>query len=127
MKQLEEIEEDAELSKEYGVNHRSILLELKYFNMCTGELLPDVMHDLLEGVLQYEIKLLLVHSINNRFFTLDFLNSRIESLELCYGSESDRQAPIDGRILNSDSHLLKQKVICMHMTLLYSFQNISIF
>ena len=36
-------------SKEFGVNSRSILLQLKHFDMCSGGLVPDVMHDLLEG------------------------------------------------------------------------------
>ena len=45
------VEEDTtgQCSKEYGVNSRSILLDLKHFNMCSGSLLPDVMHDLIEG------------------------------------------------------------------------------
>ena len=39
-----------ENSKEFGVNYRSKLLELKY--ICGGGLVADVMHDLLEGTLQ---------------------------------------------------------------------------
>ena len=35
-------------SKEFGVNSRSMLLELKHFDMCSGALIPDVMHDLLD-------------------------------------------------------------------------------
>ena len=38
------------LSKEFGINHRSILDELQYFNVCSGALVQDVMHDLLEGI-----------------------------------------------------------------------------
>ena len=50
-----------ENSKEFGVNYRSKLLELKYFNACSGGMVADVMHDLLEGTLQYEAKLVLKH------------------------------------------------------------------
>ena len=38
-------------SRDYGVNRDSILNQLTYFHVCDGSLLPDVMHDLLEGVL----------------------------------------------------------------------------
>lgn len=68
MQQCELIETDAsgENSTLYGVNCRSVLMELAYFDVCSGALLPDIMHDLLEGVLQYEAKLLLNHMINER-------------------------------------------------------------
>ena len=97
MNQVEKIEADLVKSTENGINHKSLLAELQYFGMCKGELAPDIMHDLLEGVLQYEIKLLLIYciNINNHFFMLDILNSKIESLEVCYGMESDRPTPID--------------------------------
>lgn len=38
-----------EASVLYGVNHRSSLLQLRYLYLCSGALLPDVMHDVLEG------------------------------------------------------------------------------
>lgn len=38
-----------ELSVEYGINRRSILDELLYFKVCSGALVQDVMHDVLEG------------------------------------------------------------------------------
>ncbi len=39
------------LSTEFGINRRSILNELQYFDVCSGALVQDVMHDVLEGVL----------------------------------------------------------------------------
>ena len=48
-----------ELSKSFGINRLSILNDLKYFDVADGTLLPDVMHDILEGNLQFETKLLL--------------------------------------------------------------------
>ena len=69
---LEEDEDNRdENSKEFGVNNRSTLLELQHFDLCSGALVPDIMHDLFEGVLQYEIKLVLQHCINQcKYFTL---------------------------------------------------------
>ena len=43
----------------YGINQRSILDSLTYFKVAAGTLIPDVMHDLLEGVLVLETKLML--------------------------------------------------------------------
>ena len=59
---LEDEEDDyVENSRDVGVNHRSILLDLQYFDMCSGALLPDVMHDVLEGALQYEVSPPVLH------------------------------------------------------------------
>ena len=91
------VEEDTtgQCSKEYGVNSRSILLDLKHFNMCSGSLLPDVMHDLLEGTLQHVMQLLLSYCIEEKkYFTLQYLNQKIDGIELGY-MEDNRPAPVD--------------------------------
>lgn len=43
----------------YGVNRRALLSTLDLFDVVSGALLPDVMHDILEGALPLEIKLML--------------------------------------------------------------------
>ncbi len=114
--------EDPDASTEYGINRRSILLDLKYLDICSGSLLPDVMHDILEGALQYELKLVLQYCIRTRrFFRLSALNEKIEGMELGY-MESDRPAPITAKTLRSTSNVLKQKGIvhvCMSLLGLY--------
>ena len=51
----------------------------------TFSLVPDVMHDILEGALQYEMKLMLQFMVNTeRCFTLDELNMWLEHAELGY-------------------------------------------
>lgn len=82
---LLEMDTSGETSKEYGINRNSILNQLSYFHVCDGSLLPDVMHDILEGVLQYEVKLMLRVVIEEEgYFTLDHFNSCLENLELGY-------------------------------------------
>ena len=44
---------------EFGINQRSILDELLYFKVCSGALVQDVVHDVLEGTKAY----LLIHLI----------------------------------------------------------------
>ena len=72
-------------------------------------LLCDVMHDLFEGVLQYETKLMLIQLIEKHYFKLKNLNNHIESLELPYGTESDKPAFIDRKTLYSQGSRLNQK------------------
>ena len=81
----------------------------RYFHVCSGALIPDIMHDVLEGALQYEIKLMLRFMIRNEeHFTLDHLNSRLESVELGYMKIKDQATIITNKRLNSTSHSLKQ-------------------
>ena len=47
-------------SKEYSLNIRSAFT---YFDLCNGSLLTDIMHDVLKGMLQYEVKLVLRHCV----------------------------------------------------------------
>ena len=72
--------EAAQNSVEYGINSKSILTTLQYFDVCSGALVPDVMHDVLEGVLQYEAKLLLKHCIfEEEYFRADTLERLVAS------------------------------------------------
>ncbi len=100
-----EIGIDNGASREYGVNRKSILTELKYLNICSGALIPDVMHDMLEGLLQYEAKLVMKHIIDCHYMRLSHLNHLIESFELGYMEITSRPSPI---ILNMDDRTLRQ-------------------
>ena len=53
--------------------------------MCSGSLIPDVMHYLLEGTLQHVLKhLLRVLTNEKKYFTLVDLNSKIMGMERGY-------------------------------------------
>jgi len=45
------LKNDRSLSKEFGINRKSVLNKLKYFKVASGALVPDIMHDVLEGIL----------------------------------------------------------------------------
>jgi len=103
-----------EVSKEYGINRDSILNELSYFHVCNGSLVPDVMHDVLEGALPYEVKLMLQFMIDTEgYFSLDDLNSRLEHIELGYMESKDRPTAITAKTLYSSGNSLKQKGMVM--------------
>ena len=77
------------------MNRRSRILALKHFDMCSGTLLPDVMHDLLEGAVQHILQLLVSYCIDEKnYFNLSLLNAKIEGIELGY-MENTRPAPVD--------------------------------
>jgi len=47
----------------YGVNRESILNSLTYFDAADECVLPDLMHDMLEGYLPYKTKLGILYAI----------------------------------------------------------------
>lgn len=51
----------------YGVNRRSILNQLQYFHVIDG-MAPDIMHDVLEGVLPLSIMMVLKSCITTKKF-----------------------------------------------------------
>ena len=66
------------------------------------------MHDLLEGVLQYKVKLLLQVMTQSNTFSLDFFNTRLENLDLGYMECKNRPSFISPATLNGDGNSLKQ-------------------
>lgn len=106
---LVEEDESGTASKTYGINRNSILNQLKYFHVCNGALLPDIMHDILEGSLQYEVKLLLHAMIDDKnYFNLTLFNSRLENLELGYMECKNRPTVISAKTYSSTGNSLKQ-------------------
>ena len=62
----------------YGVNYSSTLNHIDNFHVVT-QLPQDIMHVLLEGVIPYELKLMLACFImDEKYFTCVQLNERIE-------------------------------------------------
>ena len=74
------------------VNHRSALNDLDNFHVANGQLPQDIMHVLFEGVLPYELKLMLHQFIFVKmYFSLQYLNSQIGSF--AYSAEETRDKP----------------------------------
>ena len=68
----------------------------------------DAMHDLLEGVVQYEIKELLKHVISERLISLQEINDAIVSFPYGYADVLNKPLPIADITLSSTGHKLKQ-------------------
>ncbi|KAK0136550.1 hypothetical protein N1851_027341 [Merluccius polli] len=73
-----------------GLKRDSFLNNLNFYHV-TDNVAPDVMHDILEGIGPYEVKLILNSLIENNHLTLDKLNYRITSFD--YGFADKRNKP----------------------------------
>ena len=68
------------------------------------------MHDILEGILQYECKEMLKEFIfKEKYFTLEQLNERITNFDYGYFNDKNKPSPIARQTLKSDNNNLKQK------------------
>jgi hypothetical protein len=64
------------------------------------------MHDLFEGVIPYELKLLIQYLVGKSYLQLDTLNHRLNSFDYGYSELGDKPAPIDeGKIRQSASQM----------------------
>lgn len=76
----------------YGVSQNSILNQLQYFHVTEG-LPPDIMHDILEGALQYEVKeMLTTFTTEKKYFRLDELNEIITTFNYHYSDIKNKPA-----------------------------------
>lgn len=81
-------------SVNYGINHPSELDNIPNFSV--AENLPhDIMHDLFEGVVPYEMKLLITHLVNVKHFTVATFNDRLRRFDFGYIECSDKPSELD--------------------------------
>ena len=111
---LEASDPEDGFSMEYGITRRSILDQVPHFDLCIC--LPhDIMHVILEGVLNLNCKLLLHYLVyEERLFTLKYLNEIITRFP--YAGRDAVNAPrvIDREKLMSDSSKITQSGMYMH-------------
>jgi len=88
-------------AKKTGVYRKCSLSELKYFSI-PENVCPDAMHDILEGCLQYELKLVLRQIILvDKILSLEEFNSRMNAFR--YGVDSkNKPQPLSIEKLRSD-------------------------
>ena len=95
-------------SKTYGINRRSILNSSRFFHV-VGGLPTDAMHDILEGILHYEMKEMMKNFITiEGFLTVDELNRRISKFDFGYYNDKNKPSPITDQKLSSNDKSLKQ-------------------
>ncbi|KAJ8044396.1 hypothetical protein HOLleu_07132 [Holothuria leucospilota] len=116
----ENFEKDLQTSNlsETGVSHNSILNHLSNYHIIDNKAV-DIMHDLFEGVIPKEIKLILGTLIAQGCFTLDDINNRIASFDYGFIDKKNRPSPILSSALNNPSGASGQKAAQM-MTLFFN-------
>lgn len=96
---------------ENGLKNQSCLNELKYFNTING-LPPDIMHDLLEGVIRYNFCILIQHLTDEKKYSPKQLNEDLNSFK--YG-RIDKQNRMNCDLFTEKS---SYKISATHMWLL---------
>lgn len=94
------------VSIEYGINRCPALDSVSDFSVVKN--MPhDIMHDLFEGVIPYEMKLLIQHLIRKSYIQLDILNHRLVAFDFGYSELGDKPAPIvdDSRLRQTASQM----------------------
>lgn len=91
--QCQELESNPSKLSVFGLKRNSVLNSLQYFHVsCNFSL--DIMHDILEGVAQYEMKLLFEYLAENFISKLDLL-SRIYAFDYGYLERKNRPTRIN--------------------------------
>lgn len=83
-------------SKWLGINCVSPLLQLTYINL-QQLLVHDPMHVLLEGVVQMNLLLLMKHGIQQKRFSLPWLNTQLQSFRYSYLDELNKPQLFDSK------------------------------
>lgn len=94
-----------------GIVCDSSLNSCRYFHVMNG-LVPDIMHDILEGSLELCLRHMLIHFIREeKLFTLSLLNNRLASFK--YGPSDIKNKPtlLALSSLTPEGHL-KQSGMC---------------
>jgi len=87
---LEHLKRHPNLKFRHGVKVDSPFNELRYFHVCNPGLPPCLGHDLFEGVIQYDLALILKQLVQLNWFSLDTLNKRIGSFKYKGYDRSDK-------------------------------------
>jgi len=79
---LQALQTDAKNGPVYGVMHRCPLLDLPYIDL-NETFVPDIMDDLLEGVIPDFMHKVIHGSIRNNNITLETVNNNLKLAALC--------------------------------------------
>ena len=87
-------------STNFGINRRSVLEDIPGFSVVTG--IPhDVTNDLFEGVVPYEMKLLILHLIQNKYISIRMINERLQQFDFV----QNKASRIDSNLARSGGKL----------------------
>jgi hypothetical protein len=89
--QVKGVLEGSSVTRDCGLKSSCLFNDLQYFHVITNASV-DVMHDFLEGIVPYELKLILWSFIfDKKYFSIDVLNARPASFD--YGCSDRKNKP----------------------------------
>ena len=89
----------------YGIVCNSVLNSCRYFHVTDG-LVPDIMHDILEGSLELCMRHLLIHFIREeKMLSLELLNTRIASFKYGPSEVKNKPTALASTSVQVDGHL----------------------
>ena len=101
---LSEIEQDPRKSVEYGINFASALDGVPHFSVVQN--IPhDIMHDLLEGVIPYHLKLMLTFFADSKLVSIATVNDRLCRFDFGYTETCDIPSVIDEKVVKNDKKI----------------------
>lgn len=88
--QVLKVQQDPKLAKEYGVKTACPFSEhLEHFHV-VGGFPPDILHDLLEGIVPSELSICIQDLIKRKFLTLEMLNSAIKDFPYQHSDKTNQ-------------------------------------
>lgn len=92
--QVQEVQQDPTLAKQYGVKGRCVHTDsLEHFHVVRGYP-PDILHNLFESVVPVELSLCISDLISKKYFTLETLNHAIKYFAYAFHDKTDQPQPI---------------------------------
>lgn len=76
----------------YGIKFDSVFNQLQSFHVCKPGLPPCLGHDLMEGVVAYDLALIVHELVRKKWFTYEQLNCKIENFSL--SPEDSKNKPV---------------------------------
>lgn len=104
----------------YGIERYCVLNDLKYFNIIDG-MVPDIMHDIDEGVVPFALKCLFGHLINKNVFAEKEIKGKIDCFD--YGWINRKNVPTNIGLQKKSLGLNAMQVHCLFQNIPFIFFN----
>lgn len=104
----------------YGIERYCVLNDLKYFHIIDG-MVPDIMHDIDEGVIPFALRCFFAHLMEKNVFTDKEIKSKIECFD--YGWTNRKNVPTKIGLQKRNLGLNAMQVHCLFQNIPFIFNN----
>lgn len=93
-------------TSEKGIKFDSVFNELEYYHVAQPGLPPCLGHDLFEGIVAYDMVLIIKYLIRMKWFSYEQLNYQIENFRYRGGDALDKPSPISAKSEKLSGHAI---------------------